>query len=168
MQETNNITDTVIHLATPPATQGDKNRLVVAQNIIDRLFISNCVSMAEMTNIIKNELTAILDLSEQETETLLKKYETTKTIVDDKLKIAQLKQALSKIKDVDSTFTKLIRITEIKEISKSLIDSNFISSQELLHYFIMKDLCNHFKLSYEEKKEIYKEVRRWMRKKLKI
>lgn len=168
MQETNNITDTVIHLATLKATQDDQNRLVVAKNIIDRLFISNCVSMSEMTNIIKNELTAILDLSEQETETLLKQYETTKTIVDDKLKIAQLKQALSKIKDVDSTFTKLIRTTEIKEISKSLIASKFISSQELLHYFIMKDLCNHFKLSYDEKEEIYKEVKRWMRKKLKI
>lgn len=160
--------DTIIHLATPPATQGDENRLVVAQNIIDRLFISNCVSVAEMTNLIKNELTVILDLSEQETETLLKQYETTKTIVDDKLKIAQLKQALSKIKNVDDTFTKLIRKTEIAEISKNLIDSKFISSQELLHYFIMRDLCNHFKLSCEEKKEIYKEVRRWMRKKLKI
>lgn len=162
------IKDTVIYLATLKVTQGDKNRLVVAQNIIDRLFISNCISVAEMTNLIKNELTVILDLSEQETETLLKQYETTKTIVDDKLKIAQLKQVLSKIKNVDSTFTKLIRKTEISEISKSLIDSKFICNQELLHYFIMRDLCNHFKLSYDEKKEIYKEVRRWMRKKLKI
>lgn len=165
MEET---TDTVIHLATSQATQGDGNRLVVAQNIIDRLFVSNYISVAEMTDIIKNELTVILDLSEQETETLLKQYETTKSIVDDKLKVAQLKQALSKIKNVDDTFTKLIRKTEIAEISKNLIDSKFISSQELLHYFIMKDLCNHFKLSYDEKEEIYKEVRRWMRKKLKI
>lgn len=162
------IIDIIIHLATSKATQDDENRLVVAQNIIDRLFISNCVSKTEMTNLIKNELTITLNLSEQETETLLKQYETTKTIVDDKLKIAQLKQALSKIKDVDSTFTKLIRKTEIEEISKNLIDSKFICSQEVLHYFIMKDLCNHFKLSYEEKKDIYKEVRRWMRKKLKI
>lgn len=167
-QETNNITDIVIHLATTLATQDDENRLVVARNIIDRLFISNCVSVAGMTNIIKNELASTLNLSEQETETLLKQYKTTKSIVDDKLKIAQLKQALSKIKNVDSTFTKLIRKEEVAEISKKLINSKFISSQELLHYFIMRDLCNHFKLSYEEKKEIYKGVKRWMRKKLKI
>lgn len=164
MEEIKNI---VIHLVTSKATQGDENRLVVAQNIIDRLFISNCVSVAEMINLIKNELTVTLDLSEQETEKLLKEYEITRTIVDDKLKIAQLKQTLSKIKDVDSTITKLIRKTEIEEISKSLIDSKFICSQELLHYFIMKDLCNHFKLNYEEKKEIYQEVKQWMRKKLK-
>ena len=113
MQETNNIKDIIVHLATSQATPDDGNRLVVAQNIIDRLFISNCVTVAKMTNLIKNELTVTLDLSEQETETLLKQYETTRTIVEDKLKIAQLKQVLSKIKDVDSTITKLIRKTEI-------------------------------------------------------
>lgn len=51
------IKDIVIHLETSPATRGDENRLVVAKNIIDRLFISNCISVAEMTNLIKNELT---------------------------------------------------------------------------------------------------------------
>jgi len=169
MQETNNIIDTVIHLATSQkATQGDENRLVVAQNIIDRLFISNCVSVAEMTNIIKNELSTTLNLSAPETENLLKQYKTTRAIVDDKLKIAQMKQALFNVKSVDDPFTKLIRKSEIEEISKYLIDSKFINSQELLHYFIMKDLCNHFKLSYEEKKEIYQEVKQWMRKKLKM
>lgn len=167
MKEKNNITDTVIQLATLQVTQGDENRLCVAQNIIDRLFISNCVSADEMTNLIKNELTVTLNLSEQEKETLLEGYKTKKSIVDDRLKIAKLKQALSKIKNVESTFTKMTRKMEIEEISKKLIESNFIYSQELLHYFIMRDLCDHFKLSYEEKKEIYKEIKQWMRKKLK-
>lgn len=40
MQETNNIKDTIVHFATSQATPDDENRLVVAQNIIDRLFIS--------------------------------------------------------------------------------------------------------------------------------
>lgn len=161
------IKDIVIHLATSPATRGDENRLVVAKNIIDRLFISNCISVAEMTNLIKNELTVTLNLSEQETETLLKQYEETRTIVDDKLKIAQLKQSLYKIKNDDSTITKMIKKSEIEELSKYLIDMNFISNQELLYYFIINDLCNHFKLTYEEKLEISKEVKQWMRKKLK-
>lgn len=56
MQEITNITDIVIHLATSKATQGEHTRLAVAQNIIDRLFVSNCITVAEMTNIIKNEL----------------------------------------------------------------------------------------------------------------
>ena len=51
------IVETITHLTTSKATQGDKNRLVVAQNIIDRLVVSNCISTAEITNIIKNELT---------------------------------------------------------------------------------------------------------------
>lgn len=168
MQESNNITDTVLHLVTSQATQGDENRLAVAQNIVDRLFAANCVSIEEITNLIKNELSTILKLSEQETDILLKKFEESKIIVDDKLKIAQLKQALSEIKDVDNPITKITRKLEIEQISKYLIESNFIDSQKLLHYFIMRDLCNHFKLSYEEKKELVQEVRKWMRKRLKI
>lgn len=167
MQETNNIKDTIVHFATSQATPDGGNRLVVAQNIIDRLFISNCVSVVEMTNIIKNELTVTLNLSEQETETLLKQYETTRTIVEDKLKISQLRQTLSKVKDVDSTITRIIRKPEIEELSKYLVDSNFISNQKLLYNFIINDLCNHFKLTYEEKLEISREVKKWMRKKLK-
>lgn len=84
-----------------------------------------------------------------------------------KLKIAQLKQTISKVKDVDSTITRIIKKSEIEELSKYLIDMNFISNQELLYYFIINDLCNHFKLTYEEKLEISKEVKQWMRKKLK-
>lgn len=166
IQQHNNIIEQVKYFAD--ATQGDKNRLAVAKNIIDRLFISNCISETQMTNLIKNELTTILKLSEQETEKLLERYKTTKAMVDDKLKIAQFKQALAKIKNVDNSIIKMTRKLEIEQISKYLIDSNFISSQELLHNFIMKDLCNHFKLTYEEKKEIYKEVKEWMREKLKI
>ena len=161
----NTIKDTVVHLAISQATQGDKNRLEVAQNIIDRLFISNCVSVVEMTNIIKNELTVTLNLSEQETETLLKQYETTRTIVDDNLKIGKLKQILSKIKDVDSTITRMIRKSEMEELSKFLVYSNFIYNQKLLYYFIINDLCNHFKLTYEERLEISREVKQWMQKK---
>lgn len=167
MQETNNIKDIIVHLATSQATPDDGNRLVVAQNIIDRLFISNCVTVAKMTNLIKNELTVTLDLSEQETETLLKQYETTRTIVEDKLKISQLKQTLSKVKDVDSTITRIIRKSEIEELSKYLVDVNFISNQKLLYNFIINDLCNHFKLTYEEKLEFSREVKKWMRKNLK-
>lgn len=167
MQETNNIKDTIVHFATSQATQGDESRLVVAQNIIDRLFISNCVTVAEMTNLIKNELTVTLNLSEQETETLLKQYETTRTIVEDKLKISQLKQTLSKVKDADSTITRMIKKSEIEELSKYLVDSNFISNHKLLYYFIINNLCNHFKLTYEEKLEISREVKKWMRKNLK-
>lgn len=163
MQE-NNITATVIQLVTSKATQGDENRLVVAQNIIDRLFISNCVSVAEMTDIIKNELSTILNLSGQEKEILLSQYEKTRLIVEDRLKIARLKQALTSIKfNENNKIIELTRKFEVEGISKNLIYSNFISSQELLHYFIMRDLCNHFKLSYEEKKELVQEVRKWMR-----
>ena len=161
----NTIKDTVVHLATSQATPDDGNRLVVAQNIIDRLFISNCVTVAEMTNLIKNELTVTLNLSEQETETLLKQYETTRTIVEDKLKISQLRQTLSKVKDVDTTITRMIRKSEIEELSKYLVDVNFISNQKILYNFIINDLCNHFKLTYEEELEISREVKQWMRRK---
>lgn len=161
----NTIKNTVVHLATSQVTPDDENRLVVAQNIIDRLFISNCVTVAEMTNLIKNELTVTLNLSEQETEELIKQYKKTRTIVDDKLKISKLKQTLSKIKNVDSTITRMIRKSEIEGLSKYLIDSNFISNEKLLYYFIITDLCNHFKLTYEEKLEISREVKQWMRKK---
>lgn len=162
MEEIKNI---VIHLATSKATQGDENRLVVAQGIIDRLFISNCITVAEMTNLIKNELTVTLNLSEQETETLLKQYEITRLMVEDKLKISKLKQTLFKVKDVDTKITRMIRKPEIEELNKYLVDSNFISNQKLLYNFIINDLCNHFKLTYEEKLEISVEVKQWMRKK---
>lgn len=161
----NTIKNTVVHLATSQATQGDENRLVVAQNIIDRLFISNCITVADMTDLIKNELTVTLNLSEQETEELIKQYKKTRTIVDDKLKISKLKQTLSKINDGYSTITRMIRKSEIEGLSKYLIDRNFISNEKLLYYFIITDLCNHFKLTYEEKLEISREVKQWMRKK---
>ena len=161
----NTIKNTVVHLATSQATQGDENRLVVAQNIIDRLFISNCITVADMTDLIKNELTVILNLSEQETEELIKQYKKTRTIVDDKLKISKLKQTLSKINDGYSTITRMIRKSEIEGLSKYLIDRNFISNEKLLYYFIITDLCNHFKLTYEERLEISREVKQWMQKK---
>lgn len=163
----NTIKNTVVHLAISQVTPDDENRLVVAQNIIDRLFISNCITVAEMTNLIKNELTVTLNLSEQETETLLKQYEITRIMVEDKLKISKLKQTLFKVKDVDTKITRMIRKPEIEELSKYLVDSNFISNQKLLYNFIINDLCNHFKLTYEEKSEISREVKKWMRKNLK-
>lgn len=163
----NTIKNTVVHLAISQVTPDDENRLVVAQNIIDRLFISNCITVAEMTNLIKNELTVTLNLSEQETETLLKQYEITRIMVEDKLKISQLRQTLSKVKDVDTTITRMIRKSEIEELSKYLVDVNFISNQKILYNFIINDLCNHFKLTYEEKLEISREVKKWMRKNLK-
>lgn len=161
----NTIKNTVVHLAISQVTPDDENRLVVAQNIIDRLFISNCITVAEMTNLIKNELTVTLNLSEQETETLLKQYEITRIMVEDKLKISKLKQTLFKVKDVDTKITRMIRKPEIEELNKYLVDSNFISNQKLLYNFIINDLCNHFKLTYEEKLEISVEVKQWMRKK---
>lgn len=161
----NTIKNTVVHLAISQVTPDDENRLVVAQNIIDRLFISNCITVAEMTNLIKNELTVTLNLSEQETETLLKQYEITRIMVEDKLKISKLKQTLFKVKDVDAKITRMIRKPEIEELNKYLVDSNFISNQKLLYNFIINDLCNHFKLTYEEKLEISVEVKQWMRKK---
>lgn len=156
----NNIINTIIPFAN--ATTDAEKRFVVAQDVVDRLFISNCFSVVEMNNFIKNELSSILGLPKQETQILLNNYETKRIIIDDKLKIAKMKQALNKIKVKDNQIVKLTRKIEVEKICKHLVESKFISNQKLLFNFIMSDLCNYFRLSYEEKQDVLQEVKQWM------
>lgn len=156
----NNIINAIIPFAK--ATTDTEKRFVVAQEIVDRLFISNCFSVVEMNNFIKNELSSILELSKQETQILLNNYETKRIIIDDKLKIAKMKQALNKIKVEDNQIVRITRKIEVEEICKHLVESKFVYNQKLLFNFIMIDLCNHFKLSNTEKQEILQEVKQWM------
>ena len=60
MQQLNNIIEQIKYFASATTSE---NRFVVAQDMIDRLFISNYFSVDDMTNLIKNELTSIFNVS---------------------------------------------------------------------------------------------------------
>lgn len=135
----------------------NENRFVVAKELVDRLFITDYFSLDEMANFIKNELASIFNLTEQETETILKEYEDKEKVINDKLKIAQLKKSLQDIPIYEQELLKCLNLVEVENIVDYIVNNIEIYNINHIKDFVMSDLSQYFKLTNEEKAEL-KEV----------
>lgn len=150
MQQINNIIEQIRYFASATTNE---NRLIMTQEIVDRLFISNYFSIDDMTNLIKNELTSIFNLSSPETELLLKKYDNKQKLIHDKLEIVKLKECLEDI-PVYAEPIKCLNFPQVQKIVQYIINNEIIYNRQLLIDFVLNDLSNYFELDEEEKKEI--------------
>lgn len=135
----------------------NENRFVVAKELVDRLFVADYFSVVEMANFIKNELASIFSLTEQETETILKEYEDKEKVINDKLKIAQLKKSLQDIPIYEQELVKCLNLVEVENIVDYIVNNIEIYNINHIKDFVMIDLAQYFKLTEEEKAEL-KEV----------
>ena len=149
----------------------NENRFVVAKELVDRLFVTDYFSLDEMANFIKNELASIFNLTEQETETILKEYEEEheneeenkrenedkEKVINDKLKIAQLKKSLQDIPIYEQELLKCLNLVEVENIVDYIVNNIEIYNINHIKDFVMSDLSQYFKLTNEEKAEL-KEV----------
>ncbi|MCI8290905.1 MAG: hypothetical protein HFJ25_01425 [Clostridia bacterium] len=145
-----NVIEQIKHYASVTTNE---NRFVVAQDIIDRLFISNYFSVDDMANFIKNELASIFSLSSIETELLLQEYEGKQKIMHDKLEIVKLKESLEDI-PVYQEPIKCLNFPQVQKIVQYIINNEIIYNKQLFIDFVLNDLSNHFELDEEEKKEL--------------
>ncbi len=136
----------------------DESRFVMAKEIIDRLFISSYFKFEEMTNFVKNELTSIFSLSEEQTQIILKQFEEKYQMINDKLKIAKLKLILEETPIYEVDELHCFNLIEVKKIVRYIINNNLIASKQILQDFVINDLSTHFKLDEENKKEIMEEL----------
>ena len=136
------------------AVQDDENRLVVAKDIIDRLFISNYFTNDKMANLIKNELASIFGLTEEQVIILLKEYEEKCKLVNDKIQIERLKRSLQDIPIYENEHLKSLNLVEVKKIVKYILENITIYNKHFLQEFVLNDLCNHFLLGEEDKRQI--------------
>lgn len=145
-----NVIEQIKHYASVTTNE---NRFVVAQDIIDRLFISNYFSVDDMANFIKNELASIFSLSSIETELLLQEYEGKQKIMHDKLEMVKLKESLEDI-PVYQEPIKCLNFPQVQKIVQYIINNEIIYNKQLFIDFVLNDLSNHFELDEEEKKEL--------------
>ncbi len=150
MQQLNNIIEQIRYFASATTNE---NRLIMAQEIVDRLFISNYFSVDDMTNLIKNELTSIFNLSSPETELLLKEYDNKQKLIHDKLEIVKLKESLEDI-PVYAEPIKCLNFPQVQKIVQYIINNETIYNRQLLIDFVLNDLSNYFELDEEETKEL--------------
>ena len=147
-QTKNNIINQIKHFEKATTNE---NRFVVAKELIDRLFIADYFSFDEMDNFIKNELTSIFNLTEQETETILKEYEDKEKVINDKLKIAQLKKSLQDIPIYEQELLKCLNLVEVENIVDYIVNNIEIYNKQILNDFVMIDLVQYFRITDEEK-----------------
>lgn len=150
----NNIINQIKHFEKATT---NKNRFVVAKELVDRLFITDYFSIDEMANFIKNELASIFSLTEQETKTILKEYEDKEKVINDKLKIAQLKKSLQDIPIYEQELLQCLNLVELEKIVSFIVKNIEIYNKQILNDFVMIDLAQYFRITEEEKTEL-KEV----------
>lgn len=153
-QTKNNIINQIKHFEKATTNE---NRFVVAKELVDRLFITDYFSIDEMANFIKNELASIFSLTEQETKTILKEYEDKEKVINDKLKIAQLKKSLQDIPIYEQELLQCLNLVELEKIVSFIVNNIEIYNKQILNDFVMIDLAQYFRITEEEKTEL-KEV----------
>ena len=142
-----------------PVPKDMLERLRVAKDFADRLFIADYLSKENRTNFIKNELCSYFDLKDEEVNKIITSIELKEAVIQDKLQIAKFKNALNGLQTFDyNEWFRCNNILEVKKIIRYIKDNYLFKNYDILKKFIKEDLCQHFSLTEEEKKEVMEEV----------
>ena len=140
-----------------PVPKDMRERVRVATDFADRLFIADYLSKENRTNFIKNELCSHFDLNEEDVKLILNSLEEKEQRVNDKLQIAKFKRALKYVPIYNDDFLfEGMNFQETDEIIKYIEENYSIKDKRLINNFVIQDLCKHFKLSKQEIEEIKK------------
>lgn len=142
-----------------PVPKDMRERVRVATDFADRLFIADYLSKENRTNFIKNELCSYFDLKDEEVNKIITSIELKEAVIQDKLQIAKFKNALNGLQTFDyNEWFRCNNILEVKKIIRYIKDNYLFKNYDILKKFIKEDLCQHFSLTEEEKKEVMEEV----------
>ena len=142
-----------------PVPKDMPERIRVATDFADRLFIADYLSKENRTNFIKNELCSYFDLKDEEVNKIITSIDLKEAIIQDKLQIAKFKNALNGLQTFDyNEWFRCNNILEVKKIIRYIKDNYLFKNYDILKKFIKEDLCQHFSLTEEEKKEVMEEV----------
>ena len=142
-----------------PVPKDMRERVRVATDFADRLFIVDYLSKENRTNFIKNELCSYFDLKDEEVNKIITSIELKEAVIQDKLQIAKFKNALNGLQTFDyNEWFRCNNILEVKKIIRYIKDNYLFKNYDILKKFIKEDLCQHFSLTEEEKKEVMEEV----------
>lgn len=142
-----------------PVPKDMRERVRVATDFADRLFIADYLSKENRTNFIKNELCSYFDLKDEEVNKIITSIDLKEAIIQDKLQIAKFKTALNGLQTFDyNEWFRCNNILEVKKIIRYIKDNYLFKNYDILKKFIKEDLCQHFSLTEEEKKEVMEEV----------
>ena len=142
-----------------PVPKDMRERVRVATDFADRLFIADYLSKENRTNFIKNELCSYFNLKEKEVNKIITSIDLKEAIIQDKLQIAKFKNALNGLQTFDyNEWFRCNNILEVKKIIRYIKDNYLFKNYDILKKFIKEDLCQHFSLTEEEKKEVMEEV----------
>lgn len=142
-----------------PVPKDMRERVRVATDFADRLFIVDYLSKENRTNFIKNELCSYFDLKDEEVNKIITSIDLKEAVIQDKLQIAKFKNALNGLQTFDyNEWFRCNNILEVKKIIRYIKDNYLFKNYDILKKFIKEDLCQHFSLTEEEKKEVMEEV----------
>lgn len=142
-----------------PVPKDMRERVRVATDFADRLFIADYLSKENRTNFIKNELCSYFDLKEEEVNKIITSIDLKEAIIQDKLQIAKFKNALNGLQTFDyNEWFRCNNILEVKKIIEYIRTNYTFTNYDIFKSFVKKDLCQHFSLTEEEKKEVMEEV----------
>ena len=142
-----------------PVPKDMPERVRVATDFADRLFIADYLSKENRTNFIKNELCSYFDLKDEEVNKIITSIDLKEAIIQDKLQIAKFKNALNGLQTFDyNEWFRCNNILEVKKIIEYIKANYTFTNYDIFKGFVKKDLCKHFSLTDEEQKEVMKEV----------
>lgn len=140
-----------------PVPQNMQERVRIAKDFADRLFVADYFSKENRINFVKNELCSHFDLNEEDVKLILNSLEEKEQRVNDKLQIAKFKRALKYVPIYNDEFLfEGMNFQETDEIIKYIEENYSIKDKRLINNFVIQDLCKHFKLSKLEIEEIKK------------
>lgn len=142
-----------------PVPKDMPERIRVATDFADRLFIADYLSKENRTNFIKNELCSYFNLKEKEVNKIITSIDLKEAIIQDKLQIAKFKNALNGLQTFDyNEWFRCNNILEVKKIIEYIRTNYTFTNYDIFKSFVKEDLCQHFSLTEEEKKEVMEEV----------
>ena len=142
-----------------PVPKDMPERVRVATDFADRLFIADYLSKENRTNFIKNELCSYFNLKEEEVNKIITIIDLKEAIIQDKLQIAKFKNALNGLQTFDyNEWFRCNNILEVKKIIEYIRTNYTFTNYDIFKSFVKEDLYQHFSLIEEEKKELMEEV----------
>ena len=98
-------------------------------------------------------------MKDEEVNKIITSIDLKEAVIQDKLQIAKFKNALNGLQTFDyNEWFRCNNILEVKKIIRYIKDNYLFKNYDILKKFIKEDLCQHFSLTEEEKKEVMEEV----------
>lgn len=143
-------------LKTVPLPSNEQERIRVATDFAERLFIADYFSKENRTNFTKNELCSYFELTSEKAEKIIEMIDAKENLIKEKLQISKFKDVLHKVKvyDEDNIFFRGNNILEVKKIVEYIQTNYTFTNKEIFKTFVKDDLCHYFSLTDEEVKEI--------------